>query len=48
MAPGSGALRNPKGSRLKPSLLRAILTDGHFWAPAIVLILATSLLLVLR
>jgi len=28
--------------------LRAIFTDGHFWAPAVVLIFATSLLLVLK
>jgi hypothetical protein len=40
--------RNSKGKRLKSSMLRAVLTDGHFWAPAVVLVLATSLLLFLR
>ena len=42
------ARRNAKGKRLKTSMLRAVLTDGHFWVPAIVLVLATSLLLFLR
>ena len=32
----------------KVSILRAVVTDAHFWVPVIVLVLGTALLLVLR
>lgn len=32
----------------KVSLLRAVMTDVHFWVPVVVLVLGTALLLVLR
>jgi hypothetical protein len=32
----------------KVSLVRAVVTDLHFWVPVIVLVLGTALLLVLR
>jgi hypothetical protein len=35
-------------SHLKPTLLRSILTDLHFWVPVIILILGTALLAVMR
>ena len=33
---------------MKPSMLKAILTDSHFWAPAIVLALGIALLVYLH
>ncbi|MBI4874869.1 MAG: translocated intimin receptor Tir [Acidobacteria bacterium] len=33
---------------MKPSTLRSILTDLHFWVPVIVLVLGTGLLAVMR
>ncbi|MEK7752573.1 MAG: translocated intimin receptor Tir [Acidobacteriota bacterium] len=33
---------------MKPTLLRSILTDLHFWVPVVVLILGTALLAVMR
>ena len=32
----------------KVSMLRAVVTDAHFWVPVVVLALGTALLLVLR
>jgi hypothetical protein len=33
---------------LKPSILKSVLTDIHFWIPVIVLILGVGLLVILR
>jgi len=33
---------------LKPSTLRAIFTDSHFWVPVVVLVLGIALLVYLR
>jgi hypothetical protein len=36
------------GDLVKPSFLKAILTDTHFWAPVVVLILGLGLLAAMR
>jgi len=38
----------PTGDLMKQSFLKAILTDTHFWAPVVVLILGLCLLAAMR
>jgi len=38
----------PTGDLVKQSSLKAILTDTHFWAPVVVLILGVCLLAAMR
>ncbi|HUY12716.1 MAG TPA: translocated intimin receptor Tir [Terriglobia bacterium] len=33
---------------MKPGLLKCILTDSHFWAPVVVMLIGLALLVVLR
>ena len=37
-----------RGIALKPSMLKAILTDSHFWAPLVVLALGIALLVFIK
>jgi hypothetical protein len=38
----------PTGLVVKPSILKAILTDSHFWAPVVVLALGIALLVFIK
>ena len=33
---------------MKPAMLRAILTDSHFWVPVVVLAIGLALLMVIK
>jgi hypothetical protein len=42
------AFRLPQGHIVKPSILKAILTDSHFWVPVVVLALGIALLVFIK